>query len=72
MEKKKFTTKIKEGFSNKKENISKAYNLGYKKGWEEANNIPKGFLTTTSATIGFKNGIKGRRKSDKYTNTYNK
>ena len=49
-----------------------AYDVGYKRGWDDAYDIPKRVGAKTAAAYGYKKGIKNRIKTDKYTNQYNR
>lgn len=55
-----------------KQDMKTAYNVGYSKGWEDAYEIPKRFLAQTAAAIGYKRGVRNRKRSDKYLKQYNK
>lgn len=52
--------------------IRTAYDVGYKRGWDDAYDIPKRVGAKTAAAYGYKKGIKCRIKTDKYTNQYNR
>lgn len=52
--------------------IRTAYDVGYKRGWDDAYDIPKRVGAKTAAAYGYKKGIKSRIKTDKYTNQYNR
>ena len=52
--------------------LSKAYDLGYQRGWEEAHTIPNRLGAKTAAAYGYKKGVRNRKKSDKYIAQYNK
>ena len=54
------------------DDISKAYRTGYRKGWEEAHQIPDRLGATAAATYGYNRGITHRKNSDKYSSNYNK
>lgn len=64
------TQKIKK--NSYKSDILTAYGIGYAKGWDDSYAIPNRFGATTAAAFGYKKGIKNHKKSDKYTNQYNK
>ncbi|MBE5734301.1 MAG: hypothetical protein E7347_04550 [Clostridiales bacterium] len=63
------TKKNKNSYKN---DIYTAYGIGYVKGWDDSYHIPDRFGAKTAAAYGYKKGIKNHRKSDKYTNQYNK
>lgn len=50
--------------------VRTAYDIGYARGWDDANDIPKRAFAKTAAAYGYKKGITNRRKSDKYTKEY--
>ena len=52
--------------------IRTAYDVGYKRGWDDAYDIPKRVGAKTAAAYGYKMCIKCRIKTDKYTNQYNR
>lgn len=64
------TTKPKK--NSYKQEIKTAYNVGYAKGWDNAYEIPKCFLAHSAAAMGYKKGIRNRKRSDKYLKQYNK
>ena len=45
-----------------------AYDIGFKRGWDEAYNIPKRYSARSAAAQGFKKGVVNRYRSDKYAN----
>ena len=45
-----------------------AYDVGFKRGWDEAYNIPKRYSARSAAAQGFKKGVLNRYRSDKYAN----
>ena len=47
-----------------------AYDVGYKRGWDDAYDIPKRVGAKTAAAYGYQKGIKNRVKSDKYIKQY--
>ncbi len=53
-----------------KNDIRKAYDLGYSRGWDDSYDVPKRLGAKTAAAYGYKKGIKCRRKSDKYNAQY--
>ena len=50
--------------------IRTAYDIGYKRGWDDSYDIPNRVGARTAAAYGYKKGAKNRRKSDKYTKQY--
>ena len=50
--------------------IRTAYDIGYKRGWDDAYDIPKRVGAKTAAAYGYKKGAKQRVKSDKYIKQY--
>jgi hypothetical protein len=50
--------------------IRTAYDIGYKRGWDDAYDIPKRVGARTAAAYGYKKGSKQRVKSDKYIKQY--
>lgn len=52
--------------------IRTAYDIGYKRGWDDCYDIPNRVGARTAAAYGYRKGAKNRRKSDKYTNQYNR
>ena len=50
--------------------IRTAYDIGYKRGWDDAYDIPKRVGARTAAAYGYKKGAKQRVKSDKYIKQY--
>ncbi len=65
-----FCDSVKSYGRNYKSDIEKAYDIGYSRGWEDAYNIPKRPGARTAAAVGYRNGVKNRPKSDKYTKHY--
>ena len=57
---------------NYADDISKAYEIGYKKGWGDAYDIPKRFGARTTAAFGYHRGVAQRHKADKYVEKYKK
>ena len=57
---------------NYKSDLQKAYDIGYGKGWEDSYDIPNRMGAKTAAMVGYKKGLKNRRKSDKYVSQYKK
>lgn len=50
--------------------IRTAYDIGYKRGWDDCYEIPNRVGARTAAAYGYRKGAKNRRKSDKYTKQY--
>jgi hypothetical protein len=55
-----------------KDDIRTAYDVGYSRGWDDAYDIPDRFGAKFAAGIGYRKGVKNRKKSDKYIKQYNK
>ncbi len=53
-----------------RDDIRSAYDTGYKRGWDDAYDIPKRFGAKTVAAFGYRKGIRNRCRSDKYINQY--
>ena len=45
-----------------------AYDIGFRRGWDEAYNIPKRGSARSAAARGFKKGVINRYRADKYVN----
>ena len=52
--------------------IRTAYDIGYKRGWDDCYDIPNRVGARTAAAYGYRKGAKNRRKSDKYSGQYDK
>ena len=52
--------------------IRTAYDVGYRRGWDDCYEIPNRVGARTAAAYGYRKGAKNRRKSDKYTKQYNR
>lgn len=50
--------------------IRTAYDIGYKRGWDDCYDIPNRVGARTAAAYGYRKGAKNRRKSDKYIKQY--
>lgn len=48
--------------------IREAYHKGYQAGWKAHEEIPKRFGSRSAARVGFSNGLRAHKKSDKYIN----
>lgn len=69
---KKQADKVKTSAKKYGSDIRTAYDLGYKRGWDDSYDIPKRFGARTAAAYGYKKGAHNRQKADKYTNQYNR
>ena len=49
-----------------------AYDIGYKRGWDDAYDIPKRVGAKSAAAFGYQKGVKNRVKADKYIKQYNR
>ena len=49
-----------------------AYDIGYKRGWDDSYDIPKRLGSKTAASWGYRKGITHRKRSDKYIAQYNR
>ena len=58
--------------NNYRGDLTKAYDIGYKRGWDDAYDVPKRVGARTAAACGYKKGLKNRKKADTYTERYNK
>lgn len=65
-------SKIKTSAKSYKQDLEKAYNIGYAQGWEDCDKIPSRFGAQTLAVTGYKSGINKRKKSVKAQNKYKK
>ena len=65
-------SRVKLYVKNYKSDLEKAYDIGYRKGWDDAYTIPNRIGAKTAAARGHKKGLKNRKKSDKYVRQYNK
>ena len=52
--------------------IRTAYDIGYKRGWDDAYDIPKRIGSKTAASLGYRKGVTNRKRSDKYVAQYNR
>ena len=57
---------------NYKTDLSTAYGVGYRRGWDDAYTIPRRLGSSITSAVGYNRGFVNRRKSDKYTSRYNK
>lgn len=69
---KKKTEQVKEYRRQVKSDKDTAYDVGFKRGWEEAYNIPKRASARSAAAQGFKKGVINRYRSDKYAQSHKK
>ena len=66
------TEQVKEHRRQVKSDKNTAYDVGFKRGWEEAYNIPKRASARSAAAQGFKKGVVNRYRSDKYAQSRKK
>ena len=66
------TEQVKEYRKQVKNDKATAYDVGFKRGWEEAYNIPKRASARSAAAQGFKKGVVNRYRSDKYAQSRKK
>ncbi|MBQ8212814.1 MAG: hypothetical protein IJZ80_02300 [Clostridia bacterium] len=66
------TEQVKEYRRQVKSDKDTAYDVGFKRGWEEAYNIPKRASARSAAAQGFKKGVVNRYRSDKYAQSRKK
>lgn len=64
-------SKVKSYAKTYKEDMERAYNIGYAQGWEDGVKIPSRVGAQTSAVTGYRNGMNNRRKTDKAQKKYN-
>lgn len=69
---KKQAEKVKTYGRNYKNDLTSAYDIGYKRGWDDAYEIPNRFWAKSRAAAGYKKGVTNRKRSDKYIAQYNK
>ena len=65
-------TKVKNYSKSYFGDLRKSYDVGYSRGWDDAYDIPDRFGAKFAAGIGYRKGVKNRKKSDKYIKQYNK
>ena len=53
-----------------KDDMRKAYDIGYAHGWDGAYDIPKRMGARKAAAMGYHKGVRNRKKSDKYVSQY--
>lgn len=68
----KSTAKVKTKKARYKDDIRYSYDMGYARGWDDAYDIPNRLGTKTVAAMGYKKGLRNRRRSDKYIKQYNR
>ncbi|MBQ9780184.1 MAG: hypothetical protein IJW00_04485 [Clostridia bacterium] len=62
------TAQVKAYQKQLKSDKNSAFDVGFKRGWDEAYNIPKRYSARWAAAQGFKKGVVNRYRSDKYAN----
>ena len=62
------TAQVKAYQKQLKSDKNSAFDVGFKRGWDEAYNIPKRYSARSAAAQGFKKGVVNRYRSDKYAN----
>ena len=60
------TAQVKAYQKQLKSDKNSAFDVGFKRGWDEAYNIPKRYSARSAAAQGFKKGVVNRYRSDKY------
>ena len=60
------TAQVKAYQKQLKSDKNSAFDVGFKRGWDEAYNIPKRYSSRWAAAQGFKKGVVNRYRSDKY------
>ena len=60
------TAQVKAYQKQLKSDKNSAFDVGFKRGWDEAYNIPKRYSARWAAAQGFKKGVVNRYRSDKY------
>ena len=65
-------TKVKNYSTSYFGDLRKSYDVGYSRGWDDAYDIPDRIGAKFAAGIGYRKGVKNRKKSDKYIKQYNK
>lgn len=60
------TAQVKAYQKQVKSDKNSAFDVGFKRGWDEAYNIPKRYSARWAAAQGFKKGVVNRYRSDKY------
>ena len=60
------TAQVKAYQKQLKSDKNSAFDVGFKRGWDEAYNIPKRYSARSAAAQGFKKGVVNRHRSDKY------
>ena len=62
------TARVKEYRKQYKSDADFAFDVGFKRGWDEAYCIPRRASARAAAARGFKKGVTNRYRSDKYAN----
>ena len=62
------TAQVKAYQKQLKSDKNSAFDVGFKRGWDEAYNIPKRYSARWAAAQGFKKGVVNRYRSEKYAN----
>lgn len=65
-------TKVKNYSKSYFGDLRQSYDVGYSRGWDDAYDIPDRFGAKFAAAIGYRKGVKNRKKSDNYIKQYNK
>ena len=63
---------VKEKARKYRDDLSTAYGIGDARGWDDAYDVPKRFLSKTAAAYGYKKGVRNRLRHDKYASKYQK
>lgn len=50
-----------------RKDMERAYNSGFRAGWAAHEEIPRRFGSRSAARVGFSNGLRAHKKTDKYT-----
>ena len=68
----KCSSKIRKKFDKYKADIVDAFDIGYASGWITSYEVPDCLFGKLHATLGFKRGLRDRRRVDEYTKRYKK
>ena len=68
----KLSTKIRKKYDKYKADLSDAFDIGYASGWETSFEVPDCMLGKIHAALGFKKGLRDRRRVENYTKRYKK
>ena len=63
---------VKKVATNYRDDLDKAFTLGYQSGWNDAYKIPNRTGALMFASVGYGRGVKNRQRSDLYNRRYNK